>query len=91
MNTGNPLSNLKLDKWYKVMIVGGFFLIIISLFIEVKGITNIQLLLIAGGFFFIGIGEWINHSLAIESKPPNAYTGPAARISYLVWKPKLLV
>ena len=80
------LSGLKLDHWYKVFVYAGLFLFIISLFLPIKGITNSELQLLSGGFFFIGIGEWLSWMMASKIKPPNIYTGPAALISYPIRK-----
>lgn len=45
---------------------------------DVKGLTNIQLQLLSGGAFLIGLGEWKNHKVASWIKPANAYTGGPA-------------
>ena len=78
--------NLKLDTWYKAFVYLGGLVLLISFFVEVKGITNTQLQLLAGGCFFIGIGEWKNHKVASWIKPPNVYTGPAALIKVPIRK-----
>ena len=52
-------------------------------------VTNQQLQLLSTGIFFFGLGEWKNHKKESFIKPPNAYTGPSALISYTVWKPDL--
>ncbi len=76
------LSGLKLDQWYKVFVYSGLFLFVISLFLPIKGITNSELQLLSGGFFFIGIGEWLSWKVANHFKPPNIYTGLAGMLSY---------
>jgi hypothetical protein len=81
------LQSLKLDAWYKVLITGGFALLIVSLFFEVKGITNTQLQLLAGGAFFIGLGIWANLGKQSWIKPPTAYTGGALLVTETVWAP----
>lgn len=63
--------------------IGGTFLVI-SLFKETKGITNIQLQMLSAGALLIGLGEWKNHKVLSYIKPPNVYTGPAALVSYPV-------
>ena len=80
-------KDLKLDSWYKVFVYIGGAVLVFSVFVDVKGITNTQLQLLAGGIFFLGIGEWKNHKVETWIKPPNAYTGPAAYISATVRKP----
>ncbi len=87
MNFSDFFKSLKLDTWYKVFVyLGGIFLTV-SFFLEVKGITNWQLQLLAGGIFFLGVGEWKNHKVLSGIKPPNVYTGPAALVSTTVRKP----
>jgi hypothetical protein len=83
-------KDLKLDSWYKAFVYIGGAVLIISFFIEVKGITNTQLQLLSGGTFLIGIGEWKNHKVVSTIKPPNAYTGPAAYLEYTIRKPDFL-
>ncbi len=90
MSLGDFLKNLVLDTLYKALVYVGGLILVLSLFIEVKGITNQQLQLLSTGVFFFGLGEWKNHKKESFMKPPNAYTGPAALISYTVWKPDLL-
>jgi hypothetical protein len=74
------LKGLQIDAWYKVFVYLGAVGFIISLFIDVKGITNQELLIFSLGLFFIGVGEWKNHKWLSYIKPPNAYTGPSAFI-----------
>jgi len=81
--------NLKIDRWYKVFVYLGGFVLVVSLFVEVRGITNAQLQLISSGFFFIGIGEWKNHKVASWIKPPNVYTGPTALVQVPIRKADL--
>ncbi len=78
MHIGDFLKGLTIDRWYKVFVYLGALAFLISLFVEVKGITNFELQILSLGFFFIGIGEWKNEKYASYIKPPNAYTGPAA-------------
>ncbi len=72
MGIGDFLKGLKIDRWYKVFVYLGALAFIISLLIEVKGITNLELQLLSLGFFFIGVGEWKNEKRAVEFKPANA-------------------
>lgn len=84
MSIPDILNGLKLDSWYKAFVYAGILGSAVSLAIDVRGITNEQLLLISGGIFFIGSGEWMNHKHEIISKPPNAYTGPSALLEVQV-------
>ncbi len=82
MSIPEIFRNLKLDTWYKAFVYIGGITFFASLFFDVKGITNSQLQLLAGGIFLIGIGEWKNHKKLSQIKPPNAYTGPAALVTW---------
>ncbi len=85
----SPLLFLKkfvTDAWYKVFIVLGVVLFAVSLIFELKGITNIAQLF-AGGFFFLGIGEWINHKDLPAVFELGTFTLFITKTS---WKPKIL-
>ena len=59
----NPLSGLKLEYWYHVIMAvcaAGF---LVALTVETKGISNSDALVLFGGGFFVGLGEWVNHPL----------------------------
>lgn len=54
------LSKLKLDQYYKVILVVSAF----TLFLSLKSplmVSNDLVSIISVGFLLIGIGEWINH------------------------------
>jgi hypothetical protein len=71
----DPLARLKLKAWYHALVAISGAGIIASLTIQTKGITNGQALLIFGGGFFIGVGEWINHPLKMTVLPPDNQRG----------------
>lgn len=50
------LENLKLDKWYTVLIAAGLMALVASI-----AANNNTFAALALGVFFIGIGEWKNH------------------------------
>ncbi len=83
-------KNLALDTWYKTLVYLGGVFFAISLFIDVKGITNGQLQLLSSGFFFFGVGEWKNRKVEHWVKPPNVYTGDPALIKARVRAPDAL-
>ena len=83
-------KNLVLDTWYKALVYFGGVVLILSLFVEVKGISNTQLQLLSAGIFMFGLGEWKNHKFIPQIKPPNAYTGPALFMNVPDWEPDLL-
>lgn len=89
MDIGDLLKQLELDVWYKVFILIGSVALVASLFLPVQGISNSQLQMLAGGILLVGLGEWKNHKLQSVIKEANAYTGPAALLTYSVRKPDL--
>ena len=68
----NPLQNLKIDYWYKAVLVVGAVALVLSLTVELKGASNSTVLLFSLSAVFIGIGEWINHPLQTVIYPPSA-------------------
>ena len=69
MDLPNAFGNLKIDKWYKAIVYAGGIILVISLFVEVKGIlTNTQVQLISAGLFCLGVGEWKNHKVQVSIK-----------------------
>ncbi|HNY39348.1 MAG TPA: hypothetical protein PKJ41_03105 [Bryobacteraceae bacterium] len=78
MDVGDFLKSFAIDTWYKALLYLGGVVLAVSFFVEVKGLTNQQLQLLAGGAFLIGLGEWKNHKVASWIKPPNVYTGGPA-------------
>ena len=80
MSFDDLFKTLVVDTWYKTFAVAGSALFVLSLSIDVKGMSNGQLQLLAGGLFLLGIGVWKNVKVASWIKPPNAYTGPAALV-----------
>ena len=68
----NPLQNLKVDYWYKAVLVVGAVSLVLSLTVELKGVENSVALLFSLSAIFIGIGEWLNHPLKTIIYPPSA-------------------
>ena len=73
--SSNPLSNLKIDYWYKALIVIGACVLLIALSVEVKVADNTVVGLFALGAIFIGLGEWINHPLQVRIMPGWQFEG----------------
>jgi hypothetical protein len=90
MNPGNLLSALALDAWYKVTMYVSGVVLILALFLDVKGIQPANLQLLALGVLLLSLGEWKNHKVQSYIKPPNVYTGPTALIEATVRKPDLV-
>jgi hypothetical protein len=86
MDVSDFLKNFAIDTWYKAVVYLGGVVLAVSFFVDVRGLTNHQLQLLAGGAFLIGLGEWKNHKVASWIKPPNAYTGGAALMSGTIRK-----
>lgn len=68
----NPVSGLKLDYWYKVLVVVGAAGAIAAMTVELKGIANAHALIFSVGCFCVGMGEWINHPLQTVIVAPSA-------------------
>ena len=100
MNAGTRLYKMSIgdlpkilpfgDTWYKAVMSLGIMGFIIALIFDIKAISNIQLLLLSLGLFFIGLGEWKNRKKLSYIKEANAYTGPAALITQTVRAPDLV-
>ena len=79
----NLLQNLKLDKWYGIVLYVGTLSVAASLFTKVSFVQPKHLFGIGLGAILIGLSYWIAEKDRSAIKPPNAYTGPAA---FLTWK-----
>ncbi len=87
MEIQNLFKNFAIDSWYKAVLYIGAVLLVVSFFVDVRGISNGQLQLLAAGAFLIGLGEWKNHKVASWFKPPFVYTGPPALMSTKIRQP----
>lgn len=79
----NILPNLKLDKWYGIVLYLGTFSAAASLFTKVSFIEAKHLFGFGLGGILIGLSFWIAEKDRTTIKPPNVYTGPVA---FLTWK-----
>ncbi|HEK0655351.1 TPA: hypothetical protein SMP34_000667 [Proteus mirabilis] len=61
MEPTNPLSKLALDAWYKILIVGGFFVFILTGTGLLTAFPTQATVIISLGCAVWGVGEWINH------------------------------
>ena len=59
----NPLNNLKLDHWSKIMIVIGFPCLVLSLTVKLINIDNNVVQLLSASLLLFGLGELINHPI----------------------------
>jgi len=69
----NPLEKLVIDYWYKAIAVAGFSVLMLSLTVDLVGISNNVVQLISLGAFFVGLGEWVNHPLQTTLLHATAY------------------
>lgn len=65
----NPLSKLKLDSWYMVLIPIGSIILISSVIIDSK-----ESLLLGMGLLLVGLGEWKNNKYRFEELHATAIT-----------------
>jgi hypothetical protein len=71
------LKYLVIDSWYKLLVYVGFILFVISQIYKLQTtITSAQLMLLSGGLFLVGLGEWLFRSHRLVSYAPNAYIAP---------------
>jgi len=77
------LENLKLDSWWKAVLYLGVGSVICSFVFKVDFIEDKHLFGLGIGMILVGISYWIAEREHSTIKPPNAYTGPAA---FITWK-----
>lgn len=69
----NPLQNLKIKFWYQVIMVSGITVFIIN----GLGLFTVYppdiVAFISLAFFFLGLGEWINHPLQQRIMPSDFF------------------
>jgi len=76
------LEKIKLDTWWKFILLLGIGFIACSLYFQVDFIENKHLFGFGIGLIFIGISFWIAETEYSTIKPPNAYTGGPAVVSW---------
>ncbi len=86
MSEANFLSGLKVDVWYKVLIVVGAALAILATVYPTQVMTNKELFIFGCGLFSIGVGEWKNHKWRGWFRDASAFHG-ASFIQAEVRKP----
>lgn len=69
----NFLSNFRVDEWFKLLILLGAILIIISLFITPMVFTSFELFILGSALFTIGLGEWRNHVWSSFQTPQTLF------------------
>lgn len=76
------LESLKIDTWWKVILLLGVGAVFMSFYTKIDFIQNKHLCGLGIGMLLIGISFWIAEKSFSTIKPPNAYTGPTALISW---------
>lgn len=76
------LENLKLDKWWAFVLYLGVGALISALMFKVDFVEEKYLFGLGIGMILIGLSFWIAEKHLSGIKPPNAYTGGAAMISW---------
>jgi uncharacterized membrane protein len=85
------MKGLNLDKWYKALFFLGAGLFLVSIFVDIRGMSNTLLVFISLGMFFIGFGEWLNAGKVVAIIPPNVYLGgQAIKVEQPAWRPRPL-
>lgn len=82
-----PLNQLSLDRWYKVLVAACFVTFLLAGAGVLQLLPAIPTLLISLGGFWVGLGEWVNHSTITEFFPESFYR-PAGRVVRTVRKPR---
>lgn len=76
------LQNLKLDKWYGIVLYLGTISVAASLFTNVSFVQPKHLFGFGLGAILVGLSFWIAEKPMSAIKPPNVYTGGAALLSW---------
>ena len=76
------LENLKLNKWYALVLYLGVLFIIASLYFTINFLDARYLFGLGVGMVMVGLSFLIAEKTLSTIKPPNAYTGGAAWISW---------
>lgn len=76
------LENLKLDEWWKFLLVLGVGAVFSSFYFQLRFIQNGHLLGLGFGMLMIGISFWIAEKHFSAIKPPNVYTGSTALVKW---------
>jgi hypothetical protein len=70
------LGGLKIDYWYKAILVAGVGFLVLSLTVKFQGIENSHVAVLSLGASLIGLGEWVNHPFqTIIVSPSEGYPG----------------
>lgn len=76
------LENLKLDKWYALVLYLGVGFIVSALYFSVDFLESKHLFGLGAGMVMVGLSFLIAEQTLSTIKPPNVYTGGAALISW---------
>ena len=76
------LENLKLDKWYALVLYLGAFFIVASLYFTIDFLEEAHLFGLGLGMVLVGLSFLIAEKTLSVIKSPNAYTGGTALFSW---------
>jgi hypothetical protein len=76
------LENLKLDKWYTLVLYLGVFFIVASLYFAIDFLKEKYLFGLGAGMVMVGLSFFIAEKTLSTIKSPNAYTGGPTWISW---------
>jgi hypothetical protein len=82
----NILENLKLDKWYGIVLYLGILMILASLLFDVKYLEEKHTFGFGLGLVMIGLSNFMAEKTESAFKPNNFSTGPAGILSWRVIK-----
>jgi hypothetical protein len=78
-------EKLNLERWYRVFVYVGVLLFFpgIPLVVEGHPVFAANLMVWGAAFFFLGMGEWINHPASRENRGSASFFGPGmARVPH---------
>jgi hypothetical protein len=84
---GDLLKSLVLDAWYKVLVQFGGIVLALALFVPAQGMSNRQVQAIAGGFFFLGLGIWMDQRRSSTVDGANALIQHIVVTNFEYWAP----
>ena len=65
----NPISELKIDRWWHAFTVVGGAGFVAAIAVEPKVIHQRDLILLSLSIFLFGVGQWINHPKQVQIVP----------------------
>ncbi|MCX5791858.1 MAG: hypothetical protein NTY45_06505 [Elusimicrobia bacterium] len=79
----NFLSNFALDRWYKILIWLGLFLLVIAFLGFAKWFTNADTGILGFSLLFIGLGEWKTQKIKIQETEGGILKLPTRDVDFI--------